>query len=130
MIFPDDIFYVAAPYSDADPAVVSSRMETFHNMDAIFIAHQMVTVSPLAKHPAVIRSKLPGNWEFWKDYSEKLLFRCTHMLVLSIEGWLTSEGVMAEIEYCEENMIPYTILSERDIRTGKFCAMIQWTKDD
>jgi hypothetical protein len=100
------MIYLAAPYSHPDPAVRKSRIDTFYKYDAILSKQGEFVVSPLNKAETSSRYGLPDDWEFWKNYSYELLSVCSKLVVLKIDGWATSVGVTAEIEYCVRNLIP------------------------
>jgi hypothetical protein len=103
--------YVAAPYSDADPEVVTRRMQLFYKADAYLMNQGYVTVSPLLKHPVVLQEKTPSDWEYWQEYSETLLDACDIMIVIMLPGWESSKGVLGELKFCKENNIPVIFVS-------------------
>lgn len=93
------LIYVAAPYSHPDPKVVEARMNAFADYMAKIIADGEHPVSPLMNHFLGDRADtFPLTWEYWEEYSRKLLSRCDRIDVLKIDGWDTSTGVLAEIE--------------------------------
>ncbi len=93
------LIYVAAPYSHKDPEVVEARMNAFADYMAKIIAAGEHPVSPLMNHFLGDRSQtFPLTWEYWEEYSRKLLSRCDRIDVLQIDGWEESTGLTAEIE--------------------------------
>ena len=99
------ISYLAAPYSGT-PEEISKRMEAFYLVDAELMRLGYFTVSPLLKHATLPYADLPGSWEYWKEYSEVLLSRCSEMIIIMIDGWPTSNGVLGEMALCAKYGIP------------------------
>ncbi len=100
------LIYLAAPYSSKDPKVTEERIRQFCRADANLSALGIATISPLLKHLVLQYEPLPGDWNYWKDYSETLLRKCDKMIVLMLDGWQESVGVQAEIELCQQLNIP------------------------
>lgn len=105
-----DLVYLAAPYTHADPSVVSARMKTLCIVDAALMKQGVMTASPLLKHFLLEHSDLPGDWNYWKDYAEVLLRKCDKMIVVMLAGWEESTGVTAEIQLCTQFDIPVEYL--------------------
>lgn len=108
-----DLAYLAAPYSDPDPNIVSDRIKSLYIADAILMEQGIYTVSPLLKHAILEHRNLPGDWQYWKDYSLELMRRCDELIVLMLPGWDRSEGVACEIEAAEELGIPIYHIDEK-----------------
>ena len=77
------------------------------------------------KHFIINYEKLPGDWEFWKRYSQALLAKSDGMIVLKLDGWEKSTGVQAEIEICKNQNIPVIFFSFEDIVKGKFLTALE-----
>ncbi len=99
------LVYVAAPYTHSDPAVVRDRMDMFTRTMAKLIEDGHHPVSPLMNHYLAekIEVNFPLNWTYWEDYSRKLLDRCDQLIVVMMDGWRHSTGVMAEIDMAEKS---------------------------
>lgn len=57
-----------------------------------------MTASPLLKH--LVREEcpeVPGDWAYWKLYSETLMRLCDGCYVIMMDGWEESVGVCEEI---------------------------------
>jgi precorrin-6x reductase len=74
-------------------------------------------VSPLSKHFILPYGDLPGDWEYWENYSVQLLKRCDAVFVITdIQGWEKSTGVQGEITAAKELGIPvYAVTSKGEI---------------
>lgn len=100
------ISYLAAPYSGTEEEI-NSRMEEFYRIDAELMSKGYFTVSPLLKHATLPYGNLPGNWDYWEEYSRALLSRCDEMIIITLSGWSTSNGVLGEMSICRELGIPF-----------------------
>lgn len=103
--------YLAAPYGHPDPTVRQARMNTYYKYEIKLMREGHFTVSPLAKVETAKHGDIPDTWDYWEQYSYELLSRCDEMIVLMIDGWNTSRGVTAEIEYCKRHDIPIAYIS-------------------
>lgn len=101
------LIYIAAPYTHSDPDVREQRLATFCLVDAKLAMQGLHTVSPLFK-ALLFRytDKVPTNWEFWKSYAETTMAVCDELVVVTIDGWDTSDGVLGEIDMANARGIP------------------------
>lgn len=113
------IFYFAAPYSGSEEEV-ENRMRQLCIADAVLMKNGIFTMSPLMKHFIINYESLPGDWNYWKNYSEVLLSKADGMIVLKLDGWEQSTGVQAEIEICKKNGISIFFFTFEDILSEKF----------
>jgi len=101
------LVYVAAPYSDLDPAVIAGRMAVFDATIASLLTEgRNFPISPLMNHIIVGKHAIPGNWEFWQHYSRRLLARCDELCIITLPGWEESVGVQGEIEFARSLSLP------------------------
>jgi len=128
--------YVCGPYSakntqgKEDVPVISQRMQTFS-----LCLEQMVKVgikpySPLLMH--LVRcytDKLPGDWNFWGSYSITLLKKADFVVVLTIDGWDSSEGVEQEINYAKDEGIEIIYLHPDQVLRGEFENLADYIYD-
>jgi hypothetical protein len=96
--------YLAAPYSNMPNKKL--LMDNLCKVDARLMQDGIFTVSPLMKHFILHHDDLPGDWNYWGNYSEVLLERCDCMIVVMFDGWKESIGVQEEIKLCRKNNIP------------------------
>lgn len=106
------MIYVACPYNDTDPDVVQYRMDVFADIMCQMLLNDMVPVSPLLNHFVIEDRKVPLDWQFWTKYSFTLLHKCSELHVLCLEGWDSSEGVLAEIALAQNLGLPITYIEE------------------
>lgn len=112
-----ELSYLAAPYSHPDPKIVEARMEILCKVDAKLIKAGIFTVSPLMKHYIIHHADLPGDYAFWKNYSDTLLCAVDQVIVIKMPGWEESIGVTAEIRIATDLGIPVVYV---DVE-GNFC---------
>jgi len=103
------LIYVASPYSSPDRSVEEIR--NIHVAAAMgYLMNKFPNLSffsPICHtHPIASLCKLPGHWEYWKQYDEAMLSRCDGIWVLCLDGWDKSKGVTAEIAFAKELELP------------------------
>lgn len=47
-------------------------------------------------------------FERWQTFNESIMLICTEFRILKLEGWQTSCGIRAEIDFAERNFIEVT----------------------
>ena len=91
------MIYLASPYSHPD-----NRVEDFRALAAIGHAAKMiadgdVVYSPIAHSWQMARMfGAGGDWETWAAHDEAMIRRCQTLMILKLDGWEESKGVMAE----------------------------------
>lgn len=104
MTRPDEIIYIAIPYSHPD---WNTRIQRFRIATAwaAFLMTQEnppIVYSPIThSHPMAELYDLPKEFEFWKRQDLHFLNTCTTVHVLAVEGWDKSVGLKEEIAYAE-----------------------------
>ena len=75
-------------------------------------------MSPVAlAHQIVLKHELPGDWAFWKNLCITYLSPAEKVYLLKIDGWDTSTGVAAELEFCAllgKTIVPFTVTYKED----------------
>lgn len=92
--------YVAAPYSNIvnKPALMRSIAKF---CGEYMIAHPgEYAITGLVHHYACEDNPTLGtDYQFWETFCQGFIQRCDKVVVLKIDGWETSKGVAAEIDY-------------------------------
>lgn len=90
------MIYLASPYSAAP----------HHNTKQAAIAATYllrqghIVYSPILHwHHAAQWAALPTDWEFWWKQNEAMLQKADELCVYMIDGWNTSKGVKAEVDW-------------------------------
>ncbi len=110
------MIYLAAPYTKHPPWIRQLFFELQCKITADLFNQGIYAFAPLVlAHPVSSRHDLPPDWEFWKEFDERLLGTCTDLWVMMFPGWEESTGVMAEIDYAYRHSIPITYVKLEDV---------------
>lgn len=91
------MIYLASPYSHKDPEVRQKRYEIVCEACAIFAQQNIVVYSPIAMwHPIANEYGLPKDFNFWEFNDQEMIELCDIFVVLTIGGWITSDGIKRE----------------------------------
>jgi hypothetical protein len=127
---PGMLMYIAAPYTaknedgSENKEIIDQRMRIVSCIMAMLANVGTNPVSPLLLHYARTEdNKLPGTWEFWKDYSIALLSKCSTLSVICLQGWDTSTGVKEEIDTAIKMGKMITYIDPQSTVTGKLQRM-------
>lgn len=99
---PSHILYLACPYSHPQPHVRRHRHDVANLAAAKLISRGFVVFSPLSHSHPIAETGMDGSWETWERQCLALLDVCSHMLVLTVEGWGESVGLQAEMDHCQK----------------------------
>lgn len=96
-------FYLAVPYSHPDKHVRAARNEIVTSVSAYMMGMGMHVFSPIThSHHIAEKGNLPNGWDYWGEQDSRYIEMCDRLIVLTLPGWLDSEGVTAEIKLAEE----------------------------
>jgi hypothetical protein len=112
------IIYLACPYTDKDPTVRLRRFELATAAAATLVRRGLVVFSPITMtHPMDVAlssdSTLGSN--FWVEFDEAFMDKCSEMIVLQIEGWEQSSGIKREIECFKNAGKPISFMQKSEI---------------
>jgi len=93
------LWYLASPYSHDIPKVMSARFDSACEACATLFRAGVKVFSPIAHTHPIAHYGLPKGFEFYKDYDELMIRRCDGVIVLELDGWLSSVGVGEEIAF-------------------------------
>jgi len=101
------LIYLASPFTHENTNVEHHRFIQAEVITALILKNNFNVFSPIV-HCYEIAKKftLPSHFEFWAKYDEAMLKRCTHVVILDIEGWEISKGVANEKRLAEKYNIP------------------------
>jgi uncharacterized protein DUF1937 len=109
------LIYLASPYSHPEEHIKQSRYEMVMEATAYLLADGHFIYSPiLNSHPIASRCGIPGEWNHWRAFDTVMISRCDELWVLDIEGWISSEGVQAEIQIAQRRNIPSYLLDRKN----------------
>jgi|GEM_PF-430587 len=98
--------YLAAPYSHPNPQIKDWRYKAVTKVAAELLKEKQMVYSPLTHNVPLSRLGVVGSWETWRELDHHMLSKCDLLIVLTLEGWETSTGVLSEIEFAKEKNIP------------------------
>lgn len=113
------LYYLATPIKHVSEEVVELRWN--QNMIAVntLMMAGILVYAPMLHYFNVKRLfHWPVTWDFWQEPSFELLKRCDGgIIILQIDGWLDSIGVMAEVVYAKSQGLQ--VYSMRDPESAK-----------
>lgn len=116
------MIYLASPYTYDNPEVERERFIKACQVAGIMIRQGYHVFSPIA-HTHSIREavSLPDNFAFYRDLNLHMIDFCSGFFVLQMDGWMSSVGVQAELDYLQKNhpaIKPQHVLVSRTINAG------------
>ena len=110
----DSYIYVAGPYSSMFESIMEYRAEELTDYAAFLCNKNEVVYSPITHgHAMAIKHNLPRDYAYWQRSCEIFVGHCRELHVLCLNGWDTSIGVQAEIEYAESLNIKVRYVNAR-----------------
>lgn len=100
------MIYLASPYTHNNEYI---RLRRYRNAckAASVLMKDYVVFCPIAHSHAI--GEVSGDtmdYDFWMAQDLPVLAKCDKMIVLQLDGWDESRGVIAEIEFAKEHNIP------------------------
>ena len=105
------MIYVAAPYSDLDPAVRECRFREVNRAAAALMRAGHCVFSPISHGHPICQYGVPGDWTRWESLDQRMLRQCEEVVVLTLDGWKESRGVQAELAIAAALDLPVRYLS-------------------
>jgi hypothetical protein len=114
------MIYLASPYSHPDPAVREQRYVAACKAAAMLMRNNPwgdIVFSPIAhSHGIAIHGGLGLDADTWWEINMAMLEQCDEMVVLTLDGWRESAGVLQEI--AKAKRVPL-LVKYMDPDTGK-----------
>ena len=113
------IVYLASPYSDKDPAVMVARVAEITKITAAYIemCPECIVYSPIAYTDPLSRHCEPESG--WYHEGLKWLKKAKRLVVVQMDGWEESRGVLLEIGFALGRGIPIDFFSPEAILNWK-----------
>jgi hypothetical protein len=108
--------YLACPYSTPDPAEKEWRYKQV-TLAAAWLTRQygLTVFSPIThSHPMHTIGKCEGDWKFWEKIDRNYLAVSKELIILMLEGWDKSVGLVAEQALAMSAGIPVHYLCPTD----------------
>lgn len=92
--------YLASPYSHPDPEVRLSRFREALRAGAWLLSRRIWYYGPIQHaHIQATQFALPTDAAFWWDYNRTMLDRSSGAIMLCIDGWQQSKGMVQERDH-------------------------------
>lgn len=97
------LWYLGSPYSSPDSVYRELRFQQASKAAGDLMADGLFLFCPIAmSHPMAEYGSIPHMGEVWYNFDNVILDRCDGILVLMLEGWDKSKGLLAEIDRMKE----------------------------
>jgi len=96
------LIYLASPYTHDDRAVEVERFRVACRVAAHIMRKGDHVFSPIAHSHNIATYGLPSDFDFWREYDERMIYFCDSVAVVCLSGWETSRGVQGEIRFAEK----------------------------
>lgn len=101
------MIYVISPYTHEVPSIMYKRYKDVMKYTAELMNSGLIAFSPIVHcHQLAIEHELPKTFEFWEKWCIGMLDVSTEVHLLMLDGWTTSKGVKAELDYSDKIGIP------------------------
>jgi nucleoside 2-deoxyribosyltransferase len=110
-----NLYYLASPYSHVSPVVRQLRYEIVNAFAAHLIQQGYHVLEPIVScHNKALLYRLPIGYDYWRQRDRKLIDRSDGVIVVTMPGWKTSQGVQDEITYASRTKKPVYFLDPED----------------
>jgi len=113
----DELYYLASPYSHKEEGIQEYRYQkTLMACDIISQRYNIAIISPIVYgHQFAKFLNYPTDAESWKVFNTVLMKRSDYLIVLQLEGWEHSEGIVHEIDYFKEAGKKIGYINEKEL---------------
>lgn len=95
--------YVASPYSHPNPTVRLERWKAVCRFAGRMLEDGYHVFSPIAhSHPIAIAGDIGTEFDHWESLDMEMLRRCDELIVLQLDGWDASYGVLKEMRVAHD----------------------------
>ena len=113
---PTELIYLASPYSHPDADVRRDRFERVCVAAGLLLENGHLVYSPIAhSHSIAELSYMATGWVDWSRLDAEMLRRCDRVIVLMIDGWEESKGIMAEVALAEQMGMRVTYMTPDEV---------------
>ncbi len=134
------MIYLASPYKHEDKTQESFRFKLVCVAAARLIAEGYKVYSPIAMTHPIHAVSMNHSCEavarlydrpasFWYEYDEAMMELCESLVILAIDGWRESKGVLIEYQYYLKNNLPWTVLPWFNV-VDENPIFLQWFRGD
>lgn len=97
------MIYLASPYSHPDPRIMHARYLAAEAACVDLLRRREWVYSPIVHcHQMALNHELPTDAGYWRDYNQAMLDKSDQLVVLCLDGWRASVGVIGEMQMWRE----------------------------
>lgn len=105
------LYYLASPFSHANPFVQTVRYEIINYIAARLMEEGYMLMEPIGScYDKSTKYKMPGGYEYWKHRDRTLIDHSEGVIVAMMKGWSYSVGVSDEIDRAIKHGLPVYLL--------------------
>lgn len=113
--------YLASPYTHPDEPVMEGRYREIVRIAAELFKDGKVFFCPIAQsHVLKEIAGLQGSWKEFSKFDCAFIRNSSEVLVATMDGWLESVGVQAEIQFAKKVGIPVRYLDPETLSITKY----------
>lgn len=125
------LYYLASPFTSREQCKVLARNVERHRTDLAMRASAKLLFDGVHNFSPINYNghwldyfQVPGDWAFWESFDKNLVKRMDGIIVLKLDGWETSTGVNAEIEFANSLQLPVYFFTYEEIQSGEAARQI------
>jgi hypothetical protein len=96
------MIYLTSPYSHPDPTVREQRFQAACAATARLLLDGQHVYCPVVHGHPLVRHGLSADWSFWERFDRSHLERSNEVVVLTLDGWRDSVGLLAELRHAAD----------------------------
>lgn len=109
------MIYLASPYTHERVYIRQRRYLQAHRYTQRCMDAGEVIFSPIVYgHEFGQRDAAAVPFEYWQDFNRHMIRASGELRVLTLSGWKSSRGVLAEMRYAEELGLPINLVELPD----------------
>lgn len=105
------LIYLVSPYTHPDLAVRQDRFDAACRACVALIAQGFNVFSPIVHSHPLTEHGMGGDWSTWEAIDQDWIDRCDEVHVLTLDGFRSSVGVRAEVEYARSIDKPVVMMA-------------------
>lgn len=117
---PEELIYLASPFSHEDQKVEQMRFKQACRCAAILTEAGYNVFSPIAHTYSIARfGRIDGGWNTWEKFDTLMLTACDQLFVYCLPGYKESAGVCSEVNLAHALSKPVVLLHTWEVKNIK-----------